>query len=86
MPAVSQRLFTPTFIGLAVANFCNSMIFYLLVPTMASYAATEFGAGPAAGGALASIFFIGALAARLVSGWLAQRLGPRTLGQVAAVG
>lgn len=69
-----------------MAHFCNSMIFYPLVPTRASYAAAEFGAGPAASGALASSFFIGALAARLVSGWLAPRLSPRILGQVAAVG
>ncbi|NLH68692.1 MAG: MFS transporter, partial [Brooklawnia sp.] len=41
---MTQRLFTPTFIGLAVANFCNAMIFFLLVPTMAGYAADEFGA------------------------------------------
>ena len=83
---MSQRLFTPTFIGLAVANFCNAMIFYLLVPTMAGYAADEFGASPAVGGALASIFFVGGLSARLLSGWLVDRLGSRSLARVAAVG
>lgn len=83
---MTQRLFTPTFIGLAVANFCNAMIFFLLVPTMAGYAADEFGASAAVGGALASVFFVGGLAARLLSGWLADKLGTRSLARLAAVG
>lgn len=78
------RLWTPTFIGLSVANFCNSMIFYLLVPMMATHARDAFGAGPAAGGTLASIFFIGALAARFVSGGLLERFGARGLATGAA--
>lgn len=83
---MSKRLWTPTFIGLVVANFCNSMIFYLLVPTMASYAADSYGASPTVGGALASVFFIGALAARLISGALVTHLGPRRLALAASVG
>lgn len=84
LPDVQQRLLSPTFVGLAVANFCNSMIFYLLVPTMAGYATERFGAGPAAAGTLASIFFIGALVARLVAGPLIGRFSERWLALVAA--
>lgn len=69
--------------GLAVANFCSAMIFYLLVPAMASHAAEAFGASAVEGGALASIFFIGALGARLFSGWLTDRFGPRHLALAA---
>ena len=83
---MTHRLWTPTFIGLVIANFCNSMLFYLLVPTMAGYAADRYGAGPAVGGALASVFFIGALAARLFSGALVARHGPRKVALVAAGG
>lgn len=82
---VSARLWTPAFVGLAVANFCASMIFYLLVPTMTAYAMAAFGVGPAAGGTLASIFFIGALAARLVSGGVFAQLGARRMATWAAV-
>lgn len=79
------RLWTPTFVGLALATFCSAMIFYLLVPTMATHALDAFGAGPAAAGALASIFFIGALIARGVSGGLIDRFGVRRVALVAAV-
>ncbi len=81
---MSQRLWTPTFIGLSLANLCSGMIFYLLVPTMAGYATRTFGATPAEGGALASLFFVGALLARLVSGWLVDRFGTRRLARAAA--
>lgn len=74
-----QPLFTPAFIGLSVANFCNAMIFYLLVPAMASHAVAAFGASPVEAGTLASIFFIGALVARLFAGWLTDRWGPRRI-------
>jgi len=82
---VTQRpLFTPTFVGLAVANFCSAMIFYLLVPAMASHAVDVFDATPVRAGALASIFFIGALLARLFSGWLTDRFGPRRVAIAAS--
>lgn len=76
---MSHRLWTPAFVGLMLANFCSSMIFYLLVPTLANHAVVAYGASPAEGGALASIFFIGALLARLFSGRLVERLGPRRM-------
>ncbi|MGJ3508285.1 MFS transporter [Enemella sp. A6] len=80
---MTERLWTPTFVGLSLAGLCSSMIFYLLVPTMAGYAMERFGSGPTAAGALASVFFIGALLARLVSGWLVERLGTRLMALVA---
>lgn len=79
-----QPLFTPAFVGLSVANFCNAMIFYLLVPAMASHAVDVFGASPVEGGTLASIFFIGALVARLFSGWLTDRFGSRRVALAAS--
>lgn len=79
-----QRLWTPTFVGLSVANFGSSMIFYLLVPTMATYATDAFGATAIEGGTLASSFFIGALVARLISGAAVDRFGSRNLALAAA--
>ncbi len=81
---MSERLWTPAFVGLAVANFFSSMIFYLLVPAMASYAVERFRASPVEAGALASIFFAGALLARLVGGWLTDRFGARAVAIGAA--
>lgn len=81
--SVSHRLWTPAFVGLSIANLASSAIFYLLVPAMASYAVSAFGATPVEAGTLASIFFLGALAARLVSGWAVEALGPRLLARAA---
>lgn len=80
---VTERLWTPTFVGLSLAGLCSSMIFYLLVPTMAGYAIERFDSSPTVAGALASIFFIGALLARFVSGWVVERLGTRRMAVVA---
>lgn len=82
MGVTQPRLFTSAFIGLAVANFCSAMIFYLLVPAMASFATDRFGASPIEAGTLASIFFVGALLARLVTGWLVDRFGSRSVAIV----
>ena len=81
---MEQKLWTPAFIGLAVANFCSAMIFYLLVPAMATYAVERFDATPVEAGTLASIFFVGALLARLVAGWLTDRFGARAVAIAAA--
>ena len=49
---MSERLWTPSFVGLSFAGFFNSMIFYLLVPAMAGHAVDTFGAAPVEAGAL----------------------------------
>lgn len=82
---MSARLFTPAFVGLSLANFCNAVIFYLLVPAMASHAVAAFGATPVEAGTLASIFFIGALLARLFGGWLVDRFGSRQVALSASL-
>ena len=81
---MSERLWTPSFVGLSFAGFFNSMIFYLLVPAMAGHAVDSFGATPVEAGALASIFFVGALLARLFGGWLTDRFGPRHVALAAS--
>ena len=82
---MSERLWTPSFVGLSFAGFFNSMIFYLLVPAMAGHAVDSFGATPVEAGALASIFFVGALLARLFGGWLTDRFGPRRVALAASL-
>lgn len=71
--------------GLILANVGSAFIFYLLVPTMAGHAIDAFNATPAQGGALASVFFVGAVAARLLGGYAVEKLGVRRLAVISAV-
>lgn len=80
----TNRLWTPTYTGLILANLGSSFIFYLLVPTMAVHATQAFGASPVEAGALASLFFVGAIGARLFGGYALERVGARRMALVAA--
>lgn len=72
-----ERLWTAPFILLTLANMCLSAVFYLLVPTMASFATGRFDADPGQAGLAASVFFFGALAMRFVAGGFVAHFGPR---------
>src|SRR5699024_8829642 len=58
-------------------SFFISMVFYLLMTTMALYAVHEFSAGEVASGMASSVFVIGAVASRLVAGTAIARLRQR---------
>lgn len=60
-----------------LVNFSQYLVFYLLVTTMALYAVREFAAGDAASGFASSSFVVGATVARLVTGFIVDRLGRR---------
>ncbi|GAB3813001.1 hypothetical protein GCM10028820_07010 [Tessaracoccus terricola] len=82
---MKDRLWTRTYaLGLAV-GFLLSTVFYLLMTSMALYAATEFGAGELMAGMASSIFVIGAVVARLGAGIAVDRLGKRRVLLVALV-
>lgn len=68
--AARPPLWTPPFVMLSLANFCSTMVFYLLMPTMATHASAAFGAGPAEAGLVSSVFLIGALFGRPLAGFL----------------
>lgn len=80
-----DKLWTKGFVLVLGVGFCISTVFYLLITTMALYAAEEFGAGDAAAGLASSIFVIGAVSARLFAGAAADRLGRRRVTLVALV-
>ncbi|HIZ35841.1 MAG TPA: MFS transporter [Candidatus Ruania gallistercoris] len=80
-----ERLWTKGFVLVLGVGFCISTVFYLLITTMALYAAEEFNAGDAAAGLASSIFVIGAVSARLFAGAAADRLGRRRVTLVALV-
>lgn len=73
-------LFTRDFLLGICVNMFTATVWFLLITTMAVYAASEFFAGQMAAGFAASSFVIGALAARLVAGKYVNVLGrKRTL-------
>lgn len=59
------------------ANLFMSMVFYLLMTSMALYAVERFGAGDAAAGFASSSYIVGALVARMFAGQLVGALGLR---------
>lgn len=63
----------------------TSMVFYLLLTTMAVYAAERFGAGDAAAGFAATAFVLGSVATRITSAQLMRRFGRRSVIIVASV-
>lgn len=73
--ADKPQLITPTFVLAWVANFCQFLVFYLSVTTMALYAVESFGASDTVGGFASSAFVLGATCMRVFSGWLVDRVG-----------
>jgi MFS family permease len=77
MPA--QKLWTQDFVIITVTNFFLYFIYYLLVVTVAAFAADKFHASPSAAGLASSIFVIGILGARLLCGRFIDRIGARRM-------
>lgn len=78
-PPVKQYYLNKDFILLFVANLMVTATYFLLMTTMARYAAVTYeSSGPAAGLA-ASIFLIGGVLGRVVSGRFANRVGNKRL-------
>ena len=62
-----------------IANFLQFLVFYFLITTMALYAIKEFQASETQAGLAASSIVIGAVFARLVSGYVVDRFGRRKI-------
>lgn len=73
----AEPLWTRDFLLATGVNLCAATVFYMLMTTLARYAAEEFGAGDALSGLAASMFIVGAIAARLVGGNLLELIGRR---------
>lgn len=72
-----QKLWTKSFILATTANFSISLVFYLLMPTMALYAVKQFNASDTASGLASSAFIIGAVFARVITGKFLDFVGRR---------
>ncbi|WP_413335699.1 MFS transporter [Brevibacterium sp. GP-SGM9] len=73
------QLWTKDFIVGICLNLAMSMVFYLLMTSMAGYAVARFSAGEAAGGFASSAFVVGAVAARVLTGKYLDFIGRRKL-------
>ena len=59
-----MRIWTRTFVLATVVNFLVSLVFFMLMVTMATYAGERFSASDSVAGLAASIFIVGALVVR----------------------
>lgn len=73
------KLFTRDFVLAAVANLFISMVFYLLMTSMALYAVERFQASDSEAGLASSAFIIGSVVARLFAGKLLAVCGRKPL-------
>ena len=68
MEETRQKLWTKEFFIISLINFTITLIFFLLMVTIAGYAVGEFGASTSTAGLVSSIFIIGTLLGRLSGG------------------
>ncbi len=74
-----SRLWTKDFIVGICLNLAMSMVFYLLMTSMAGYAVARFSAGDAAAGFASSGFIVGAVISRILTGKYLDFIGRRKL-------
>ncbi|MCC3279398.1 MFS transporter [Arthrobacter sp. zg-Y40] len=79
MAGSGQKLWTKGFVLAIITNLFLSMVFYLLMTSMALYAVEEFAASDSAGGFASGSFVIGALLARVFAGKFLDFVGRRRL-------
>ncbi|MBT2637482.1 MFS transporter [Bacillus sp. ISL-39] len=74
-----EKLWTKDFISISLVNFVMMLSMYLLIVTMASYAADAYDASSSMAGLASSIFIIGVLFARLYAGKEVARIGSKRM-------
>lgn len=68
MEQTNEKLWTKEFILLSVINFLATLVFFLLIVTIAKFAVSEFHVSTSTAGLVSSIFIIGSLFGRLGGG------------------
>ncbi|UWX98567.1 MFS transporter [Arthrobacter zhaoxinii] len=79
MAGSGSKLWTRGFVLAIITNLFISLVFYLLMTTMALYAVQEFAASDGAAGFASGSFVLGALAARVFAGKFLDFVGRRRL-------
>lgn len=72
-----EPLWTRDFITISTVFFLVALVFYLLMVTMASYAASAFSVTESMAGLVTGIFIIGALTGRIFTSKLMSRIGSK---------
>lgn len=85
MAAAQEKLWTKDFTFGTAVNFLLMVNYYGLMVVVADYAMKTYGAPAATAGLAASVFIIGALIARLISGRIMDRVGRKRLLVIGAV-
>ena len=80
-----QRIFTRDFVLLFVANFIVVAVYFLLMTTMAYYAVQAFACADSIAGLVASIFLVGGVLGRILSGRYAQYIGLKKIAVIALI-
>ncbi|WP_165060989.1 MFS transporter [Adlercreutzia sp. ZJ154] len=83
--ASSEELWTPSFLIGTFANFTITLNYFMLMVVMTAYAMRAYNAPESLAAFTASIFIIGTLFARLVSGAAMERVGRKRLSIIGAV-
>lgn len=77
-----ESLWTKNFIMISLINFIVTLIFYLLIVVIAGYAVDEFDASTSTAGLVSSIFIIGSLFGRLLTGRIITSVGSKRTLQI----
>lgn len=77
MESTKHKLWTKDFLVVSLINFTITLIFYLLMVTIAGYAVEQFDASTSTAGLVSSIFIIGTLFGRLGTGRVIGDLGSK---------
>lgn len=77
MEKTIEKLWTKEFILLSCINFLATIVYFLLIVTIAKYAVSEFNVSTSTAGLASSIFIIGSLFGRLGGGRIIGQLGSK---------
>ncbi|RHW32725.1 MFS transporter [Lysinibacillus yapensis] len=80
-----EPLWTRNFIMISLINFFVTLIFYLLIVVIAGYAVDEFDASTSTAGLVSSIFIVGSLLGRLLTGRVITSIGSKKTFQIGLV-
>lgn len=83
---MKDKIWTKNFISVALINFLAVLMFYLLIVTIGSYTINTYDASTSMAGLVSSIYVIGALVGRLMTGRLTEKTGPSKILIIGVIG
>lgn len=80
-----EPLWTRNFVMISLINFLGTLIFYLLIVVIAGFAVDEFHASTSTAGLVSSIFIVGSLIGRLLTGRAITSVGSKRTFQIGLI-